>query len=288
MIRADIETEVSAHRGEREAVRGDGQLPAPGVRGGYGQDLGSPTSLGSPSTTWSARISTASSSVCRTTRGASCRRPCSGLSTRAPAALSALFYREKRDPWAPTGPFPHQIPPVGGGTGRQLAAPAEVVGFPGEQIRRTACPGVEVGGEGRIVGVDGCQDAPPSRERSKIYCRLVKRHLAEGAGTAVTFSPEMPGPAGRYTPSGRSPQPGEAGAQGRRRCPCSLRPRPPLAAAVVEAGDARHGEEQGVDQGQMGRVLELWWHRAHVVVVHEAQGCSAPYRAHFGRNAAQL
>ena len=56
MIRADIETEVYAHRGQRKAERGDGQFPASGVRRGTPRPSGSPISSASPSMSWSARI----------------------------------------------------------------------------------------------------------------------------------------------------------------------------------------------------------------------------------------
>ena len=47
--------------------------------------------------------------------------------------------------------------PEEGGAGGQLTAAAEVVGLAGDQVHRLAAPGVEVGVEGLVVGVDGHQ-----------------------------------------------------------------------------------------------------------------------------------
>ena len=47
--------------------------------------------------------------------------------------------------------------PEEGGAGGQLTAAAEVVGLAGDQVHRLAAPGIEVGVEGMVVGVDGHQ-----------------------------------------------------------------------------------------------------------------------------------
>lgn len=168
-------------------------------------------------------------------------------------------------------------PPKRHAVGRQQAAAAEVVNFPGEQIHPLAAARVKVGGIGLAVSVHRHQHPlalhlPLEDELSVGEQDFLIVPIAQGTAAPPGLCHGGNG-IGEAVPLGLV----EGGAQGL--VPLGLLPQDAPLAAVVDAGDARHAEEQAVQHRQMFRIAQNAGCPSDVVVVHEGQQMLAPVQA---------
>jgi len=151
--------------------------------------------------------------------------------------------------------LPLRFPEKGAVRG-QLTAAAEVVGLTGDEVHRPAAAGVEVGGIGGGVGVDGHQHtlavASPLEDDL-----LVGEHYIPVSPVTQGFAPLFSlGQPGDPVGEGGALRLLNGGPEGRVAALALGAGEAPLA-AIVDGGHPGHPEDHGPGQAQMVRVGEL-------------------------------